>query len=294
MTTGLAAIIVHGGAGDIAETRAPLHVDGCLRAARVGHAVLHAGGPALAAVEDAVRALEDDPLFNAGRGACLNHEGEIELDACIMDGTLRAGAVGALPPFANPIAIARCVLEDGEHVLYAGEGAARFATLHGFRRLATGDLRTDAAVERWKAVLAKKSEPNWAGGTVGAVAIDSSGAVAAATSTGGIACKRAGRVGDSSIIGAGNLADDEAGAASATGHGEPIMRVCLTRFALTRVSAGRAAQEAAEDALAELARRTGARAGIILVDRAGRVGHATTTKTMSWAAITPDGEGAGV
>jgi len=291
----MAAILVHGGAGDIPAERVPHHIEGCRRAARAGHAILAGGGSALDAVEAAVRALEDDPLFNAGTGACLNEDGEVELDACIMAGEgLRTGAVAALPPFRAPIAIARRILEVGEHVLYAGEGAARFAIQHGFARATSADLTTAASRERWEQVRRRAADPNWAGGTVGAVAIDAAGHLAAATSTGGITNKRVGRVGDSSLVGAGNIADDEAGAASATGTGEPIIRVGLGHVALALLRAGATATQAAEQSLAELTRRTRGKAGIIVVDRAGRVGHARTTRSMSWAAVTPDGEAAGV
>jgi L-asparaginase / beta-aspartyl-peptidase len=288
------AIIVHGGAGDIPTGLVPKHIEGCRRAARAGHTILAAGGSALDAVEAAVRALEDDPTFNAGTGACLNEDGAIELDACIMEGTtLRAGAVAALPPFRAPIAIARRVLEHGEHVLYAGAGAARFATIHGFAPVTSADLTTSAARARWETVKSGADDPNWAGGTVGAVALDGARRLAAATSTGGITNKRVGRVGDSAIVGAGNVADDEAGAASATGNGEPIMRIGLGHFVLGRLRDGASAAEAAEQGLAELARRTRGTAGIIVVDREGRVGRARTTRSMSWASVSDRGDDAG-
>ena len=155
------------------------------------------------------------------------------------------------------------------------------------------DLTTPAARDKWEKVRRRAEDPNWAGGTVGAVAIDTAGHLAAATSTGGITNKRAGRIGDSAIVGAGNLADDEAGAASATGTGEPILRIGLARFVLDHLKAGTTAMEAAERGLAELTRRTGGVAGVIVVDRQGRVGRARTTKTMSWAAIDASGETAG-
>ena len=291
----MVAIIVHGGAGDVPRDRAPLHVEGCRRAAGIGHAVLAAGGSALDAVEAAVRDLEDDPLFNAGLGACLGSDGEIELDACLMEGTeLRAGAVGALPPFRAPIAIARRLLDLGGHAFYVGEGAARFAVEQGFVRVTSAELTTPAARERWQKVRSRVEDPNWAGGTVGAVAIDAAGRTAAATSTGGITNKRPGRVGDSAMIGAGNVADDEAGAVSATGTGEPIMRVGLGFLTLARIREGAGAQDAAERALAELTRRTSSKAGLIVVDRAGRVAQARTTRTMSWASIVDGRTDAGV
>lgn len=291
----MVAIIVHGGAGDMPDERVPRCVEGCRRAVRAGYRVLAGGGASLDAVEAAVRALEDDPLFNAGTGACLDSDGEIELDACIMEGrALRAGAVGALPPFRAPIAIARRILEVGVHAFYAGEGAARFAVDQGFVRVTSADLTTVEARERWEKVRRSVEDPRRTGGTVGAVAIDARGGLAAATSTGGITNKRPGRVGDSAIVGAGNIADDEAGAASATGTGEPILRVGVGHVALGLLRGGATAMQAAQGALAELARRTdGSTAGLIVVDRASRVGHFTTTRIMTWASLVDGVEDAG-
>ncbi|MCC6552500.1 MAG: isoaspartyl peptidase/L-asparaginase, partial [Polyangiaceae bacterium] len=144
--TGRRCVLVHGGAGSVPEERRALHAEGCLRAARAGELVLREGGTALDAVERAVRVLEDDPLFNAGTGACLNEEGRVEHDASIMEGRgLRAGGVCALAGFANPIAIARAALEDGRHVLYAAHGAARFAAARGFAAVDEAALITEAA-----------------------------------------------------------------------------------------------------------------------------------------------------
>jgi beta-aspartyl-peptidase (threonine type) len=290
------SILVHGGAGDVSSSDAPRHAQGCLEAARAGAAVLRAGGHALDAVERAVCALEDDPVFNAGMGACLNEEGVIELDASIMEGTtLRAGGVGALPPFAHPIAIARAVLEDGRHVLYCGEGAARFARSHGFLASTSDAMTTEYARGRWLAArggaddLASKSP-----GTVGAVARDARGCLAAATSTGGRLLKAPGRVGDSPIPGAGNYADDRAGAASATGNGEAILRVGLARTTIDLIRAGLHPAEAARAAVHLLAERASGTGGVILVDHLGRLGWARTTATMSWAAFTATGDESGV
>jgi beta-aspartyl-peptidase (threonine type) len=214
-------VLVHGGAGHVPAERRPRHVEGCARAARAGAEVLARGGSALDAVEVAVRALEDDPSFNAGTGACLNAEGRVEHDASIMNGAdLRAGAICALAAFKNPIAIARAVLDDGRHVLYAAEGARAFAAAHGFVEVDPESLVTEVARAAWEAAKRSGAAAGWAGGTVGAVARDASGHVAAATSTGGTMNKRPGRVGDSPLIGAGCIADDESGAVSTTGHGE--------------------------------------------------------------------------
>jgi L-asparaginase / beta-aspartyl-peptidase len=279
-------ILVHGGAGDVPKGRVHLHVAGCERAAAAGAEVLAAGGSALDAVERAVLVLEDDPLFNAGTGACLNSEEHIELDAAIMDGSaLRAGAVCALPPFRNPIAIARRLLDEGRHVLLAGEGAARYAIERGFERGDEAAMITELARRRLAAVRVKKEEEGWAGGTVGAVARDRSGRVAAATSTGGMVNKLPGRVGDSPIIGAGTYADDALGACSTTGHGEAMIRVCAAKTAIDHLQNALTPEDAAKRMLSSMHARTNERGGAILVARDGSMGLARTTSTMSWALV---------
>lgn len=283
-------VLVHGGAGDVPEGARAAHAEGCRLAALAGLAVLRETGSALEAVGRAVQVLEDDPRFNAGTGACLDEDGALSFDASIMEGTtLRAGAVCAMPAFRNPILIARAVLADGRHVLYASEGAARFAKERGFAPAEPASMITEAARERLAKVLAGRADRGWAGGTVGAVACDAHGRVAAATSTGGMVAKRAGRVGDSPILGAGTWADDESGAASATGEGEAILRLGLTRHACDLLRAGLSAQEAADAAIAQLGQRLSASGGLILVDSRGRVGHARNTATMSWG-LARDGE----
>ena len=275
-------VLVHGGAGALEATRVATHVDGCRQAAEAAAEVLRAGGSALDAVERAVLVLEDDPLFNAGVGACLNAEGLVELDAAIMEGSrLRAGGVCALPPFAHPIAIARCALDEGRHVLYASEGAAKFASEQGFARAKEGALVTEAARERWARA---RDDERGGGGTVGAVARDGRGSVAAATSTGGRVNKRAGRVGDSPILGAGTYADDDAGACSATGDGEAILRVCLAKTAIDLLRARNHPEESARAVVRTMGTRVGGRGGVVLVDRFGRIGLARNTGTMTWAA----------
>lgn len=288
------SILVHGGAGDVAEERRARHVDGCRAAARAAAAVLGAGGSALAAVERAVQALEDDPVFNAGTGACLTCDRTIELDASIMCGrTLAAGGVCALGAFANPIAIARAVLEDGQHVLYAGAGADAFARAHGFVPVDPESLVTEAARKKLESALAAGKPASWAGGTVGAVARDVHGNVAAATSTGGTSGKRPGRVGDSPIPGAGNYADDRGGAASATGHGEGILRVALTAQLVAALARGDDPEPAARAAIETMAARVGSTGGAIVVDRRGWLAWARSTATMSWAAEWDGGADAG-
>src|SRR5581483_454181 len=226
------AVLVHGGAGIVPEDRRTAHAEGCKRAAEAGAEILRNGGSALDAAQEAARVLEDDPKYNAGTGACLNEDGQIELDASIMDGTtLRAGAIGALPPFKNPILIARRVLEHGRHVLYVAEGAARFAKANGFQPSTLEAMLTDSAKKHWETVRAKGNAAGFAGGTIGAVARDVHGHVAAATSTGGTTNKAVGRIGDTPSLGAGTWAEDGAGAASATGLGEAMMRTCLCKTA---------------------------------------------------------------
>jgi beta-aspartyl-peptidase (threonine type) len=277
-------VVVHGGAGEVPEASWLGHREGCASAAARGLSVLQETGSVLDAVEAAVRVLEADPRFNAGTGACLTEDGRLELDAAIMEGaSLRAGAVAALPPFRHPISIARAVLADGRHVLYAGEGGAAFAARAGFRPALPDEMITEAARARLAEVLRGERGPGWAGGTVGAVAFDGRGRVAAATSTGGMIAKRRGRVGDTPILGAGTYADDETGAASATGHGEAALRLGLTRFACDRLRDGLGAQAAAEGAIAAFGARVAGKGGIILVDRTGDVGLSWNTATMSHA-----------
>jgi beta-aspartyl-peptidase (threonine type) len=276
-------VLVHGGAGEVPAESRGAQAEGCRRAAEEGLRVLLATGSALEAVVRAVEVLEDDPRFNAGTGACLTEAGTLELDASVMEGTsMRGGAVCALPPFRNPIRIARAVLEDGRHVMYAGEGAARFAVAKGFAPADPETMITEEARTRLATVLAARVERGWVAETVGAVACDGWGRVAAATSTGGRVGKRIGRVGDSPILGAGTWADDESGAASATGHGEQILRFGLARYACDLLRAGLSPQQAAEIAIARFAERVGGIGGLVLVDARGRTGIARNTPTMSW------------
>lgn len=287
-------VLVHGGAGNVKPERRELHAEGARRAARVGLAVLQAGGSALDAVERAVLALEDDPLFNAGTGACLDEDGRVAHDASIMEGRdLRAGGVCALYGFANPISIARAALEDGRHVLYAGDGAVRFARGRGFAPVGDDALVTDAAREALSVARSGSSVTGWAGSTVGAVAIDASGLVAAATSTGGMVNKRAGRVGDSPLIGAGTYADIEAGAVSTTGHGEGMIRLCVARATVDAMRTGETPEQATRSTIGKLHARLGMTGGIIAIDREGRFGFARSTATMSFAVCSPGLDHAG-
>ena len=277
------SILVHGGAGDVPAAVVAAHVAGCERAAAEGAKILASGGSALGAVQRAVEVLESDPLFNAGTGACLDADGRLSLDACIMDGNgLRAGAVCALPAFEHPVAIARRVMDESVHVLLAGEGAARFAVTSGFAPADETSMITEASRRKLEAARRMKRAESWAGGTVGAVARDANGHVAAATSTGGMVNKLPGRVGDSPLIGAGTYADDEAGACSTTGHGEAMIRICAAKTAVDNMRHA-TPQASARAAMALMHARTAQTGGLILVARDGAVGLARTTRTMTWA-----------
>lgn len=280
---GIPAVIVHGGTGAIDEGRLPACIAGCEVAARAGHDVLERGGSALDAVEAAVRVLEDNPEFNAGYGADLNRAGVVEVDACIMDGRLRAGAVGAVPWIRHPVTLARRVLEDGEHLLLVADGALLFAHEHGI--VPESPERMIAPGARTRLELAQRQRLTPASDTVGACALDGHGGLASATSTGGTAGKRPGRIGDAPLPGAGTYADELAGAASATGHGESIIRVVLCKGAIDRLRQGIDPERAARQAVAELVERTGGEGGIILLDRAGGVGHHASAPHMPWAAM---------
>jgi beta-aspartyl-peptidase (threonine type) len=279
-------IVVHGGAGLVEPAHHAACLAACETAVRAGLAVLAAGGSALDAVVAAVRVLEDDPELNAGVGCALTRDGTPELDAAIMDGaTLGYGGVAAVPFLRRPIDLARAVMLDGEHALLVGEQAWRFARERGFTPATAEELITPRARERLALALARGRQPDHGPrGTVGACAVDAQGHVAAATSTGGITGKRRGRAGDTPLPGCGTYADDEAGAASATGHGESILKVTLTRQVIDRLRAGATAAEAAGGALADLARRTGAEAGVIVVDRHGGVAapHRSPDMPHAW------------
>lgn len=280
------AILVHGGAGSVPMERRTSHAEGCKKAAEAGAEVLRQGGSALDAVERAARALEDDPKFNAGTGACLNEDGKMELDASIMDGeTIRCGAVGALPPYKNPILIARKVLEDGKHVFYVSEGADRFAKANGFSPSSLEEMLTETSRQHWEHVRSEGKIVGFAGGTIGAVARDAKGHVAAATSTGGTTNKRVGRIGDTPIFGAGTWADDGCGASSATGVGEAMMRTCLCKTAADWMRDGSFPEDVAKRAIKYLLDRTGGTGGLILVGPKRHLGLARSTDSMSWGAM---------
>jgi beta-aspartyl-peptidase (threonine type) len=266
----MAAILVHGGAGRWRASDRRLAVAGVARAAALGWGVLAAGGSALDAVVEAVVGLEDDPLFNAGTGSVLNAHGEVEMDAGVMAGdALAAGGVACIQRVRNPVRVARRVLESTDCVLLAGAAASAFAREQGFDDYDPGRPRAAHAGRR--------------GGTVGAVALDDAGRLAAATSTGGREGKRRGRVGDAPIPGAGNYAD--AGAAvSATGWGEQMLRYVTAKDVAVRVARGVEPQRALREALDDMARRFGEPIGAIALDAGARLGvvHGTEAMPHAW------------
>jgi beta-aspartyl-peptidase (threonine type) len=279
MTTAKPAIIVHGGAGAITDGSLAQRLEGCKVAALAGWKILEHNGSALDAAEAAVVVLEDNPLFNAGTGSTLNQLGEVEMDAGIIDGhSLRAGAVAAIQGIKNPINLARRLLEDARHVILAGEGALMFAREIGFPECSSESLIVEYERTRW-------SEKH---GTVGCVALDCNGRIAAATSTGGIFNKLPGRIGDSPLPGCGTYADDRGGV-SCTGLGEAIIRVVLGRTAVDCLSEGLEPNAAARKALNLLKEKTGAQAGLIMIDDQGRIGYARNTMQMPVCVINNGG-----
>jgi L-asparaginase / beta-aspartyl-peptidase len=278
MTSRVPALIVHGGAGADPGGREELR-GGMRDAVAAGWRALAEGGTALDAVEAAVRSLEDHPRFNAGRGSVLTAAGTVETDASIMEGDqLRNGAVAAVSSVRNPISLARQILEAGRHSLFAGPGALARARELGVPLCDPGELVTEHQRRRLAALQA---------GTVGAVALDRRGTIAAATSTGGMAGKLPGRVGDSALIGCGTYAESTLGGVSCTGDGEAIIRVTLARRALDILKSVGEPGHACEVALSVLVEEGRGQGGLILVDWRGRVGWARSTILMPVGYMSP-------
>jgi beta-aspartyl-peptidase (threonine type) len=283
------SLIVHGGAWDIPDDLVDAHKSGCRAALLQGWSILQSGGHALDAVEAAIRVMEDDPVLNAGTGAVLNAAGEVQLDASIMDGAqLRAGAVAAVQGIRNPISLARLVLES-DNVLLVAEGAVQFARSSGMGLCDPRELVVERESRLWEARRREMGSSDGdgssttAGDTVGAVAIDSHGDLAAGDSTGGTPFKHPGRVGDSPLIGCGVYADNRAGGAACTGWGEGITRVVLAKTVLDLLERGGSVQEAAARAIQLLQDRVEGRGGVILVHNSGDVGYAFNTAAMAHA-----------
>lgn len=282
-------LVIHGGAGGIERKSITPQVDQAVRAGLkaallAGEQVLAGGGSALDAVEAAVRSLEDDPNFNAGRGAVFTWDGTHALDASVMDGSTRAaGAVSGVSTTRSPVELARAVMDKSPHVFLSREGADQFAVERGLEQVDNAYFSTPARsqqLERLKAHEVSALEVEYKFGTVGAVALDNGGHVAAATSTGGMTGNRWGRIGDSPIIGAGTFADDRAGAVSATGHGEYFIRAGVAHEICARIRlAGQGAQEAADAVMAEV-KALGGTGGVIVVTPAGETVYAFNSAGM--------------
>jgi L-asparaginase / beta-aspartyl-peptidase len=275
------------------------HLHGVRNALSAGWRVLARGGSALDAVEQAVIVMEDDDTFDAGRGSFLNRDGRVQLDALIMDGaTLRAGGVGCVERLRNPVRAARKILSESPHVYFVGEGAERFAAEHGIELCENEELVVPREVERLRAYQRRQAEagsakdgndlfaPAISHDTVGAVALDRDGNIAAATSTGGTLNKAPGRLGDSSLIGCGCYADNLSAAVSTTGWGEPIMKVVLAKWTADRVAAGNLPEWAALEAMNYLKDRVKGHGGIIVLNAQGQFGIAHNTPRMAWACKT--------
>jgi L-asparaginase / beta-aspartyl-peptidase len=302
------ALIVHGGAWDIPDDAIDACKSGCDRALAAGWSILSRGGPALDAIEAAIMVLEDDPVFDAGYGSHLNFDGRVECDAIVMNGaTLRAGAAATLQRVKNPIQVARKILEKCPHMMLVAEGAERFAKEQGIKLCTPEELVSEAEWVAWQKCKedthAAEHHRGHEQGTVGAVAIDTTGNLFAGTSTGGTCCKLPGRVGDSPLIGCGCYADSEAGGVSCTGYGEAIMKVVLAKSAVdflrrpatcvdtpANISCGiSSADLAAREAVHLLARRTHATGGLILLDCHGNPGFAFNTPRMAYGYVASDG-----
>ena len=280
------------------------HEVGIANSLAAGYALLEQGATAVDAVEAAVAVMEDDDTFDAGRGSFLTQDGRVQMDALLMNGeNLRTGGVACVERLRNPIRAARLVLDKSPHVYFVGTGAERFARQHGMTLCDNMDLVVRREQERlYKAQadeLAGLPDETFSGSldshdTVGAVALDVYGNIAAGTSTGGTLNKAPGRVGDSSLIGCGCYADNLSAAVSLTGWGEPIMKLVLGKWAVDRVATGASPDEAAQEAIAYLFNRLGGHGGIILLGPDGRVGLAHNTPRMAWGLQTPGGRQLGI
>lgn len=292
------ALVIHGGAGVMSEKLMPPDVqkqyhEALTRALLVGDSVLKAGGTCMDAVERTIMVMEDSPLFNAGKGAVLNHEGIAELDASVMDGkTLSAGAVAGVKDIKNPIRLARKVMEKSEHVLLTGSGASQFAVQQGFKLVPNSYFIIEKRQKELQQLLNKEREAgvNDKHGTVGCVALDSYGNIAAGTSTGGMSNKKFGRIGDSPIIGAGTYANNSTGGFSCTGHGEYYIRLGFSRDVSALMEYRQMdIQKACQVEIQKLT-QLGGTGGVIGLDKHGRVAMEFNTSGMFRGYILSTGE----
>jgi L-asparaginase / beta-aspartyl-peptidase len=303
-------LVIHGGAWAMPDDMVDAHIHGVTNALAAGWRVLERGGTALDAVEEAVVIMEDDETFDAGRGSFLNRDGKVQLDALIMDGsTLRTGGVGCVERLRNPVRAARKILSDSPHVYFVGEGAERFAAEHGIALCNNQDLVIPREIQRLREYQATQTDskadgndlfapaahdPTISHDTVGAVALDRNGNIAAATSTGGTLNKAPGRLGDSSLIGCGCYANNESAAVSTTGWGEPIMKLVLAKWTADRIQAGNLPEWSAQEAMNYLKQRLNGHGGIIVLNPEGHIGIAHNTPRMAWAYQTVKKKEAGV
>ena len=294
------AIAIHGGAGtiersDMTPQREQAFREKLEQAVRAGHRILASGGDSVEAVSAAIRVMEDSPLFNAGKGAVFNAAGQNELDASVMDGaSLQAGAVAAVHRIRNPIDLAIKVMTHSKHVMMIGEGAEQFAQEQGMSFVDPTYFRTE---HRWEQLLERQAQET-AGisrtqdffSTVGAVALDGRGNLAAGTSTGGMTNKRFGRVGDSPIIGAGTYASNDSCAVSATGHGEFFIRHVVAFNICNRVKSGASVTEAGDTVINGILRDVGGEGGVIIMGPDGDIAMPFNTRGMYRASINAEGE----
>ncbi|MFC1583482.1 isoaspartyl peptidase/L-asparaginase family protein [Candidatus Neomarinimicrobiota bacterium] len=277
-------LVIHGGAGNIQKENTSDEMEEAYRAAltealEVGYEILQHGGEALDAVEAVIVMMEDSPLFNAGKGAVFNSEGQHELDASIMDGRmLQAGAVTGVKTVKNPIRLARLVMEESEHVLLAGDGAQRFGAEQNIDFVPEDYFYTQ---RRWESLQRARQREQDDHGTVGAVALDQAGNLAAGTSTGGMTNKRFGRIGDSPIIGAGTYADNQTCAVSCTGHGEYFIRAAIAYDISARMAyGGNTLHQASHDVIEGKLTRMGGTGGAITIDKNGHIAMTFNTQGM--------------
>jgi beta-aspartyl-peptidase (threonine type) len=292
------ALVLHGGAGVMSEkSMTPVIQKEYLvvlnRALQVGDSVLSAGGTSMDAVESTIMVMEDSPLFNAGKGAVFTHDGTVELDASVMDGkTLGAGAVAGIKDIKNPIRLARTVMEKSEHVFLTGNGASQFAVEQGFKLVPNSYFYTDKRLQQLQELLKNEREAgiNDKHGTVGCVALDTYGNIAAGTSTGGMTNKKYGRVGDSPIIGAGTYANNNTGGFSCTGHGEYYIRLGFSRDISAMMEYMK--MDVQKACLAEIEKLTqiGGTGGVIGLDKSGNIAMEFNTSGMFRGYIKSTGE----